>query len=70
MGTRGGKGGRRNCEIGIDIYTLPRVEQIAGGNLLQSAGSLVQSPVVTYVGGMGRGWEGGLRGRGYMSTKS
>ena len=41
MGTRGGKEGRRNCEIGIDIYTLPRVEQIAGRNLLQSAGSLV-----------------------------
>ena len=53
-----------NWEIGIDMYTLPRIEQIASGDLLQSTGSLVQSPVVTCVGGMGGEVGGRLKREG------
>ena len=35
----GGKGGEMNWEIGVDIYTLPCVKQIASGNLLYSTGA-------------------------------
>ena len=36
----GGEGeGGTNLEIRIDIYTVPCVKQMAGGNLLQGAGS-------------------------------
>ena len=43
----GEKGGGMNWEIGIDIYTLPCVKQIASGNLLYSTESSVQCSVVT-----------------------
>ena len=50
-----------NWEIGIDRYTLPRVKQIAKGNLLYSAGNSARCSVVTQMGGMGM--RGGM-GRG------
>ena len=33
-GVGGGKDETSNCEIRIDIFTLPSVKQIASGNLL------------------------------------
>ena len=56
MDTGEGRGSGMNWEIGIDIYTLPCVRQVASGNLLYSTGSTVRCSVVTYMGGMvGRG---------------
>ena len=43
----GGRGGGMNWEIGIDIYTLPCVKQIASGNLLYSTGSSAWCSVAT-----------------------
>ena len=43
----GGEGGGRNGEIGIDMYALPCVKQIASRNELYSAGSSALSSVVT-----------------------
>ena len=42
----GGEGGGMNWEVRIDIYTLPRVQQIASGNLLYSTGSSAPSSAV------------------------
>ena len=42
----GGRGNGMNWEIGIDIYTLPCVKQIASGNLQYSAGSSAGCSVV------------------------
>jgi len=39
--------GGMNWEIGIDIYTLPYVKQIANGKLLQSTGSSAWCSVMT-----------------------
>ena len=36
-----------NCELRIDIYTLPCVKQLAGRNLQNNIGSSVQFLVVT-----------------------
>ena len=43
----GGRGGGMNWEIGIDIYTLPCVKQIASGKMLYSAGSSALCSVMT-----------------------
>ena len=45
MGGHSGKG--MSWEIGTDVCVLPYVKQIAHGNLLYSAGSSAQCPVVT-----------------------
>ena len=42
-----------NWEIGIDVYALLCVKQIASGNLLYTAGSSAQCSVMTWMGGMG-----------------
>ena len=41
-----------NWEIGIDIYTLPRIKQIASGNLLYSTGSSAKRSMMTKMGGV------------------
>ena len=50
-----------NREIGIDVYALLCVKQIASGNLLYSAGSSAQRFVMTWMGGVwvGKGNPGG-----------
>ena len=52
MDTKGGKraGGRINCEIGIDIYTLICIKYITNKNLLYSTGNYIQYLVITYIG--------------------
>ena len=64
-GHSGGRRGGMNWVIGIDIYTLPCVKQIASGKLLYSTGNSARCSAVTL-----RGWEGGPRGRGHMYTYS
>ena len=54
-GNSGGRGGGINWEIGIDIFTLPCVKQIASGRLLHSTGSSARCSVMVTKGGMGRG---------------
>ena len=54
-----------NWEIGIDVYALLCVKQIASGNLLYSAGSSAQRSVMTWMGGMGMG-KGNPGGRTYV----
>ena len=39
--------GGMNWEIGVDIYALPCVKQIASGNLLYSAGSSARCSVMS-----------------------
>ena len=68
MDTLGEGEGGTNWEIRFDIITLPRVKQIASGNLLYSTGSSARCSVVTEMGGVEGWWEGGPRGRGYMYT--
>ena len=51
MGKRWGT----NWESNTDIYTLPRVEQRAGGKLLCNKGSSVWCSVTTQRNGMGMG---------------
>jgi len=48
-----------NWEIGIDIYTLPRIKQIASGNLLYSTGSSAKRSMMTKMGGVevGKGYK-------------
>ena len=46
--------------------TLPHVKQIANGNLLYDSEDSNRGAVSTQRDGMGRRWEGGSRGRGYM----
>ena len=46
------RGDGMNWEIGIDVYALLCVKQIASGNLLYNAGCSVQLSVVTLLGGM------------------
>ena len=52
MDTKGGKRGRVNWKIGIDIYTLLIlcIKQITDKNLPQSTGNSTQCSVVTYIG--------------------
>ena len=66
---RGGEGGM-NWESRLGIYTPPCVKQTASGNRLQSTGSSAPCAVMTSRGGMGVGWEGGLKGNGYTYTYS
>ena len=49
-----GVGEGMNWEIGIDICALPRVKQIASGNVLYSAGSSARCSVVTQMNAMER----------------
>ena len=63
-----GQGGGINWEIGIDIYTLSCVKQLASGNMLYSTGSSARCSVMTWLGGIGG--EGCPRGRGYTYTFS
>ena len=51
-------------ECSIDVYTLPRVKQLASVKLLYSTKSLAQCSVMTLSGGVVG--EGGSRGRGHM----
>ena len=57
----GGRESKTIAENSIDIYTLPRVEQIASGKVLFSTGSSARCSVMTYrgvvEGGMGVGLE-------------
>ena len=47
MDTKGGRRGRMNWEIGIDIYTLLCIKEITSENLLYSTGNSTQCSVVT-----------------------
>ena len=53
--------GRINWETSIDIYTLPRVKCLAGGNLLYSTRSSAQWSLMTEMDGVG--------GRGRMEVQ-
>ena len=53
-----------NGEIGIDIYSLPRVKSTAGEKLVCNTGTL--KPVMVWGRGGDGGGEGSSRGRGYM----
>ena len=46
MDTKEGKAGGMNWEIGIDVHTLQRVQQIASGELLYNTGNSVQDSVM------------------------
>ena len=46
-GKAAGGGGVMNWEIGIDMYTLACVKQIASGNMLYSTGSSARCSVTT-----------------------
>ena len=46
--------GETAWEIGTDIYTLPRVKQIASGTLLRNTGSSARCSAMTWRGGMRR----------------
>ena len=39
-----------NLETGVDIYTLPYIEQIIDENLLYSTGNLTQYSVIAFMG--------------------
>ena len=43
---QGGKEGWINCEIGVDIYTLPYIKQITNKDLLYSTGNSTQYSVM------------------------
>ena len=45
-----GKGGRLNCEIGTDIYTLLYIEHITNKDLLLSTEKSTQYSVMTHTG--------------------
>ena len=47
--------GETAWEISTDIYTLPRVKQIASGTLLRNTGSSAWCSAMTWRGGMGVG---------------
>ena len=59
-----GEGGK-NWEIGIDIYTLPCVKQIASGNMLYSTGSSARCSVFLWNGG----WVRSLKINGYSRNE-
>ena len=69
MSTAGERKGGTGWKGSMDTYTLPCVEEIAHGKMLQSTGS--SAPCSDGAeGGMRGGWGGGSGGRGYMYTYS